>query len=233
MRTGTVRRSPLSASSTFLGGVSRRAKRSIAFGPWVLFLLVVGAQFAFGMWMNSRGFLWNDALSRAASALFSLHSADPRLVAIGFVWMPLPSLIELLWVAFFPLWPQIVSSGFASTLTTALAGGATAALLLYTARRLGLSEWLGWAFALVVVANPMLFLYASNGLSEGVVAPFLIGAVCFLVLFWHSGKRRYVTAAGLALALGFASLYEAVPYGAALFAALAMGLMWSSKENTP
>ena len=202
-------------------------------GLCISFLLVFGAQFAFGMWMNSRGFLWNDALSRAASALFSLHSADPRLVAIGFVWMPLPSLIELLWVVFYPLWPEVASSGFASTLTTALAGGATAALLLYTARRLGLSDRLGWAFALVVAANPVLFLYAGNGMSEAVAAPVLTGAVCCVVLFWHSGKRRYVTAAGLALALGFASLYEAVPYGAALFAALAMGLMWGSQENTP
>jgi hypothetical protein len=143
-------RSPHSASSTFLEGVSRRAKRPLVFGPWVLFLLVVGAQFAFGMWMNSRGFLWNDALSRATNALQVLHSKEPSLAVIGFVWMPLPSLIELLWVSFFPLWPQIVSSGFASTLTTALAGGATAALLLYTARRLGLSDRLGWAFALVV-----------------------------------------------------------------------------------
>jgi 4-amino-4-deoxy-L-arabinose transferase-like glycosyltransferase len=209
--------------------VKRRSKVSLP----VLFLLVFGAQLTFGMWMNSRGFVFIDAYSRATNALMVLYSTDPHLAAIGFVWMPLPSLIELLWVAFFPLWPQIVSSGFASTLTTALAGGATAALLLYTARRLDLSDRLGWAFALVVAANPMLFLYASNGLSEGVVAPFLTGAVCFLVLFWHSGKRRYVTAAGLALALGFASLYEAVPYGAALFAALAMGLMWGSEENAP
>jgi hypothetical protein len=215
-------------------GKQTEKKGISAAGPWAVFLLVFGVQFAFGMWMNSRGFLWNDALSRAAGALFALHSADPRLVAVGFVWMPLPSIIELLWVVFYPLWPEVASSGFASTLTTALAGGATAALLLYTARRLGLSDRLGWAFALVVAASPMLFLYAGSGMSEGFAAPFLTGAVCFVVLFWHSGKRRYVTAAGLALALGFASLYEAVPYGAALFAALALGLRFgSSEENTP
>jgi hypothetical protein len=108
--------------------VKRRSKLSLP----VLFVLVFGAQFAFGMWMNSRGFLWPDSLSRGANALYVLYSTDPKLAAIGFVWMPLPSLMELLWVAFFPLWPNLVSSGFASTLTTALAGGATAALLLYS-----------------------------------------------------------------------------------------------------
>jgi hypothetical protein len=145
--------------------------------------------------------------------------------------MPLPSLVELLWVCFYPLWPGIVSSGFASTFTTALAGGATAVLLLYTARRLELPEWLGWAFALLVAANPMLFLYGSNGMSEGVAAPFLTGAVAFLVLFWRSGQRRYVTAGALALALGFASLYEAVPLGAALFAAMVLGILFSSENE--
>jgi hypothetical protein len=183
------------------------------------------------MWMNSRGFLYNDAYSRATHALLVLYSSDPHLGAIGFVWMPLPVFIELLWVAFYPIWPQVVSSGFASTFTTALAGGATAALLLYTARRLGLSDRLGWVFALLVSANPMLFLYGSNGLVEGFAAPFLIGAVCALILFWYSGQRRYVTAAAMTLALGFASLEKVVPYGAMLFTALVLGVLWRSDEN--
>ena len=201
-------------------------------GLLILFLLVAGAELVFGTWMNAQGFLWNDGVNRATGALVALFSAQaPQLPSIGFVWMPLPSLVELLWVFFYPLWPGIVSSGFASTFTTALAGGATAVLLLYTARRLGLPERLGWAFALLVATNPMLFLYGSNGMSEGVAAPFLTGAVAFLVLFWRSGQRRYVTAGALALALGFASLYEAVPLGAALFVALVLGILFSSENE--
>jgi hypothetical protein len=198
----------------------------------ILFLFVAGAELAFGMWMNSRGFLWNDGINRATGALLALFGASaPQLTSVGFVWMPLPSLVELLWVSSYPLWPGVVSSGFASTFTTALAGGATAALLLYAARSLGLPGRLGWAFALLVAADPMLFLYGSNGMSEGVAAPFLTGAVAFLVLFWRSGKRRYVAAGGLALALGFASLYEAVAFGAALFAAMVLGILFSSENK--
>jgi hypothetical protein len=199
---------------------------------WAVFLLVFLAELAFGMWMNGRGFILIDAYSRSTSALLSLYSTDPHLAAIGFVWMPLPTMLQLLWVVFYPIWPDIVSSGFSSTFTTALAGGATAALLLTTARRLGFPDRFGIAYALLVLSNPMLFFYGTNGMSEGVAAPFLTGAVCFLVLFWRSGLRRYVTAAALALALGFASLYEAVPFGAALFAALAFGMLQNS-ENKP
>jgi hypothetical protein len=200
-----------------------------------MFLLVFGAQFAFGMWMNSRGFLFNDAISRATNALFVLHGSEPTLTAIGFVWMPLPTLIELLWVSVYPLWPGVVSSGFASTLTTALAGGLTATILLGTGRAMGLSGLYGWLYTLAVVLNPMLFWYGANGMSEGVAMPFLIGTVCCLLLFWHTGRRHYIAAGALALALGFASIYQAVHYGAALFAALVLGILWSSeaKKSAP
>ena len=77
----------------------------------------------------------------------------------------------------------------------------------------------------------MLFLYAGTGMGEGVGAPFLIGAVCFLTLFWHTGERWWIAAAGVALALAVASLYEAVPFGAAVFAALAAGILWSSEAR--
>jgi hypothetical protein len=204
-------------------------------GLLLIFLLVSGAQFAFGMWINSRGFLFNDAISRATNALLALHSSEPTLTSVGFVWMPLPTLIELLWVSVYPLWPGVVPSGFASTLTTALAGGVTASILLGTARAMGLSSLYGWLYTLAVALNPMLFLYASNGMSEGVAMPFLIGAVCCLVLFWHTGRRHYIAVGALALALGFASIYQTVYYGAALFATLVLGILWNSetKKSAP
>ena len=200
-------------------------------GTAAIFAVVFAAQFAFGVWMNSRGFQWGDAFYRSTSALFVLHSADPKLADIGFVWMPLPTLLNLPGAALYPIWQDVIASGAASALASAVCGGASAVILLITARRLGLPRWLGWAFALLVSSNPMLFLYAGTGMGEGVGAPFLIGAVCFLTLFWHSGRRWWIAGAGVALALAVASLYEAVPYGAAVFAAMAAGILWSSESR--
>jgi hypothetical protein len=196
-----------------------------------IFVLVFAAQLSFGVWMAARGFVWGDAFFRSANALFVLHSADPKLANLGFVWMPLPTLLNLPWVAFYPVWPNIVSSGVASALTSAVCGGASAALLLKTAVRLGLPRRVGWAYALLVSANPMIFLYGGTGMSEAVAAPFLIAAVCYVTLFWHTGERWWVAAAGVALALGFASSYEALPYGAALFGALVGGICWPSEAR--
>jgi hypothetical protein len=77
----------------------------------------------------------------------------------------------------------------------------------------------------------MVFLYGSNGMPEGVAAPFLIGAVCCLTLCWHSGERLWIGAGGVALALGVACEYPAVPYGAAVLVALVGGLAWSSEAR--
>ncbi len=207
-----------------------RSRRRVN-GAVALFTIVCAAQAAFGIWMSARGFRWGDAFYRSTSALFVLHSSDPKLADIGFVWMPLPTLLNLPWVALYPVWQNIVTSGVASTLSSAVCGGAAAAVLLVTARRLGLPRWLGWTFALLVSTNPMMFLYASTGMGEGVAQPFLIGGVCFVTLFWHSGERWWIAAASVALGLGVMSLYETVPFVAAVFAALIAGVLFSSEAR--
>ena len=194
-------------------------------------LTVFSAQLACAWWFDSRGYLWGDAVSRASSALVALYGADPHLAAIGFVWMPLPTLLQIVPVSFYGIWPGVVSSGFASSIVTVMAGSLTSVILFTTARRLGLSLALSSVYTLLVCFSPMLFLFSTNGMSEGVASPFLIGTVCSLLLFWQTGQRRYIAAAGLMLAPAFACIYEAAPFGAAVLFALALGLF--SRENAP
>jgi hypothetical protein len=59
-------------------------------------------------------------------------------------------------------WLAIVSSAFALTITTALAGGACAELFV-TARAFGLRLWLAWTYALLIAFNPKFFLYGVMG----------------------------------------------------------------------
>ena len=103
--------------------------------------LVFATQFAFGVWMASRGFRWGDAFYRSTSALFVLHSADPKLADIGFVWMPLPTLLNLPWAALYPVWPDVIASGAASALSSAVCGARRRPSCWYAGRRLGLPRW--------------------------------------------------------------------------------------------
>jgi hypothetical protein len=198
-----------------------------------LFLVVLGVELAFGLWMNARDFRWLDGISRAVNALVMVHGADPHLAAVGFVWMPLPTFVEAVWVLLYPVWPDVIASGFASTMTSALGAAIAAVIVLLTARRLELSDRFGVLFAVVVAANPMLLLFGANGMSEGMASPFLIGAVCALTLFWHTGQRRYVALAGISLAVAFLSVYEAAPFGVALGVALVMVVLWGPETAGP
>lgn len=198
---------------------------------WTLTLGVFSAQLVFALLMNSRGYLWGDAISRSSAALIALHSNDPHLAAIGFVWMPLPTLLTILPVAAYPWSADIVSNGFASSLITVFAGTLTTAIVFGTARRFGLSLLLATVYSLLVAFSPMLFLFSTNGMSEGVAAPFMIGSVCCLLLFWDSGQRRYIAMSGILLGLAFACLYQAVNFGGIMLAAMILGLF--STENAP
>jgi hypothetical protein len=198
-----------------------------------LFLVVLGVELAFGLWMNARDFRWLDGISRAVNALVMVHGADPHLAAVGFVWMPLPTFVEAVWALLYPVWPDVIASGFASTMTSALGAAIAAVIVLLTARRLELSDRFGVLFAVVVAANPMLLLFGANGMSEGMASPFLIGAVCALTLFWHTGQRRYVALAGISLAVAFLSVYEAVAFGAALTVALVIHVLRAPGTTGP
>lgn len=210
---------------------AHRSRRRLRWTMAAAFTLVFAVDLTVGMLFVDAGVYWHDAASRVQNALDIIYGSDPHLAALGFVWMPLPVFFELLPAALYPLWPSIGSAGVIAASTTAAAGGATAALLIYTAQRLGLSLWIGAGAALLFAMNPMIVMFSSNGMSEGIAAPFLIGAACFMLLFWQSARRRYVLAAGVALGLAFATMYEAAPFGVALFVALVIGVLADYNRN--
>jgi hypothetical protein len=170
----------------------------------------------------SHGLAWNDASSRLQSALAMLWGSDPHLAAVGFTWMPLPTLLDAVPMAFYPLFPWLASTGLGAPLVTSVVSAGTAALLVFTADRLGLPLRYGWLVALLVALNPMLLVFAASGMSEGTAGPLLIAGVAFVTLYWHTGQRRYVALSGAALALAIASVYQATVYAGVLLLGFAL-----------
>lgn len=203
------------------GWLPRPARHPVA----ALALVVFVIDFAIGQYLNSRGFLWNDALSRAFSAVLALHGRQPHLAAIGLVWMPLPTLLNLVPAAVYPVWPSLLSSGAASSLVSASGGGLLAALLLMLAKHLALSMRIGIAFALAVSLFPLILLYEGSGMSEGLAAPFLTGAVGALGLYLYTRMQRYLATSAVLLALGFACVYEAGVFALGALIFLAAGML--------
>jgi hypothetical protein len=163
-----------------------------------------------------------DALSRVANAQYVLFSRDPHLAAIGFVWNPLPSLVELVMLPFRGLWPALTQDGFAANLMSALfmAGAVYQLLRLMEDIRVPV---LPRAILLAGFAlHPMIVFYGANGMSEAPLIFFLLMALRYLIRWLMTSDERPLVIQGLALAAAYLTRYEAAIAGLATIALVAL-----------
>ncbi|AMO63434.1 Predicted membrane protein [Mycolicibacterium phlei] len=163
-----------------------------------------------------------DALSRVANAGFTLMSRDPHLAAVGFVWNPLPSLVQ---IPFLPLsywWPGIKTYGLTGNLQSALFMAGSALVV----RRIALDRGVGDGWRRVAVAcyalNPMIVLYGASGMSEAALLFCSLWCVLYLLRWTESARVVDLAGAGVALGVGYLTRYELIPAacGAAAFVVL-------------
>jgi len=163
-----------------------------------------------------------DALSRVAGSYFALYSRDPHLAAIGFVRMPLPSLLTLPLLPFKAVFPALTQAGFAANIISALfmAGAVVQVdrILLdaHVERRLRL------AVTALFALQPMLIYAGANGGSQAILLYFLLVAVRTLGQWFTRRDLLSLVLAGFALAGAYLTGPEALPAaaGAALLVAV-------------
>ncbi|ORA45118.1 hypothetical protein BST22_23950 [Mycolicibacterium chubuense] len=168
-----------------------------------------------------------DAPNRVANAGFALQSRDPHLSAIGFVWNPLPSLVEipLVWLSQLPALSLLKSAGLAGVVQSALFMSGAALMVRRIAFDLGVPAL--WrriavgAFAL----HPMIALYGASGLSEAAQMFCLLWCVRFLMRWCATRWVGDLAWAGIALGVGYLARYEVIPAAAAA-AGLVAVLTW-------
>lgn len=193
----------------------RRRRWPIAVGRWlvrdgtIIFFLALAINVAVGYYLVFYDhFLPGDAQSRVADAFFVLFSRDPHLAAIGFVWPPLPSFMELPIVAFKSIWPELASGSFAGSIQTAICGAGTAAVINAFFRNYGFRPPLRWLFVAAYVLNPMILFYNANGMSEAMFI-FCLVTSSYLFLRWSETKRTsFLVGLGFVTALGIFVRYE-------------------------
>ncbi|MDP8016014.1 hypothetical protein [Prescottella equi] len=152
-----------------------------------------------------------DGPSRVANAGYTILSRNPHLGAMGFVWNPLPSLVELPLLGFSHWWPELKTLGLAAVIQSALfmAGAAVGVRRIAFDRdvpRLG-----RWAAVAAFAANPMIVQYGAVGLSEAALIFCVVWSVRFLLLWVQSGAATSLAWSGLALGFGYLARYEALP----------------------
>jgi len=171
-----------------------------------------------------------DAISRTANAMYVVFSRDPHLGAIGFVWLPGPTVIQLPLVLLMDLFHIPL---FAGNLMSVLCSVATLLVLYGFLRDMGVSR--GWRIALLVpyALHPMTLYYAVSGMSE---APFVL---LVLIVVWqftayiHDRTVRPLFFGGMALAGAMWTRYEAIPLLLAVAIAITLYEVEGRDEGDP
>ncbi|GAA1860805.1 glycosyltransferase family 39 protein [Pseudonocardia ailaonensis] len=180
--------------------------------------------------------IMEDALSRVSAASSVWSAVDPKLAAVGFVWTPLPALLMVPFTVLRPLWPALVSTGFAAVVISALSmAGAVAAVhgILADLRVRGTARWLVTAlFAL----QPLILVYATNGMTEALLMLCLLVSARRLLRWLRAGEgtgRRAhdLVVAGIALGVGYLARYEAIVAAAAVTLLVVAVTWWRTRDR--
>src|SRR3954471_13635163 len=92
----------------------RKMKAAAFFASLAVYLAV-------GYWLQVRhGFIIGDALSRVSAAQAVLFSRDPHLAAIGFIFTPLTTMVQIPAIAVSPLWPDMAVRAFSGSMMSAV-----------------------------------------------------------------------------------------------------------------
>ncbi|HEV8454366.1 MAG TPA: hypothetical protein VGQ24_05720, partial [Gemmatimonadales bacterium] len=199
--------------------VARRADPWVAalalFGVAFVGYLAIGALIVFGT-----GSVPIDTWARVGNASYALYSRDPHLGAIGFVLPPVPTLAILPILPFKALWPPLVTSAFAATITSAafMAGGVV--LIRRILRDMAVPIWLAWPLVALFALHPMIVYYGANGLTEAPFVFCLLWATSSCLRWLDRGALADLVRLALGLAIGYLTRYEFVAA-----APLAVGLV--------
>lgn len=163
-----------------------------------------------------------DAPNRVANAGFTIFARDPHLSAIGFVWNPLPSMVEIPFVWLSQWWPALKYFGIAGVIQSSLFMAGAVLMVRGIAIDRGLPTGWRWVAVAAVALHPMIILYGASGLSEAAQMFCLVWAVRHLMRWCESERVGDLAWAGIALGTGYLTRYEVVPAaaGAALLVAV-------------
>ncbi|MGQ3480929.1 glycosyltransferase family 39 protein [Paenibacillus sp. TY11] len=200
------------------------ASRWMAIG---LFVFILALELSAGIYFSYvLGYMHTDALSRVANAFYVLYSRDPHLGAIGFIWNPLPSLLEMVILLLYPIFPALATYGLAAVILSATFAALTAMLLYRAGVRTGLSSGMSLMLALLYALNPFILLFGANGLSDSLYIYFIMMTVIEFALWLKDRMTASLIVSGLALAMAFWTRYEAVPLGVAMAGGVVLAILF-------
>jgi hypothetical protein len=209
---------------------SLTAKKGITPG-WIIFFVVLVCELGAGYYFHINGYFMGDAVSRVANAFYVLYIQPAHLAAIGFVWNPLPSLLELPFMPLVQIYKPLATAALAGVIVTSLFAAGTAFLIYKNCRHFNIPNWAAFTIVSLFAFNPFIFLYGFNGMSEVIFIFTIVLTVTELVQWMEDEKWTHLVWIGIALALGFLTRYEVMPFAAAVFLALILFMVKKQRQR--
>ncbi len=177
-------------------------------------LLVLGSVLVFALYFWIGWYLatelrsYNqDTLARTSQAFAVIRSADPHLGAIGFVWQPVLSMLQLPLV----LIDGLARDGLAGSVVSAIFGVVGLWGFWLLAGSAGVPQ--GWRAGATVLfgIQPLWVLYAATGMSETLFISLVLFQAWSLLEWFQTREYRWIIVAGSLAGVGFLTRYEAIP----------------------
>lgn len=205
--------------------MTRRVPASVLifFAMWIPYL-VIGVYLAAEVQL-----FFGDALSRVQSAQSVLFSRTPHLAAIGFVFTPLTAIVQLPLTALTPWIPEMTTQALSAVIMSSAFMAGSVVQASGIARDQGLRPLVAGTFTVFYAINPMIVLYAANGMSEAPYLFFLAWASRRLIRWVSSDDVHELVVAGIALGLSYLTRYDGG--AAALAAAFVVGWVTYSRRD--
>ncbi|WP_433604047.1 glycosyltransferase family 39 protein [Dactylosporangium sp. CA-139114] len=197
----------------------------------VVFAAALAVYIAVAWWLSSRHLVPQDAISRSANGYYTMFSRDPHLAAVGAVWNPLPSLVLLPLLPLASLVPTLTMDGLVAGVCSALFAATSVAICHDITRRLGLGRASRLTLTALLGLHPMVLLYAGNGMSEALFLCTLLLATRSLLRWFAEDRPERLVSLGAALALAYASRYEALAPALAAPVAVLVVSWWRTRSG--
>ena len=175
---------------------------------WALsYAVAFAALLAYGWYSTVRlGMTNGDGTARVTQAFQVIFSREPHLAAIGFVWQPIPAFTDIPLVAL--LRPLGYASFAGSVMGATYAAGAVV-MFASVLRALGANRVMTAVLAVAFATNQYFYQSTAAGLSEPVLAFFLLASLRAYIAWLRNPQPQNVMYAGLACAGGMMCRYEA------------------------